>query len=39
MQIAAVFEETAAQEKEHAKRLFRFMTGGEADVAAAFRSA
>jgi rubrerythrin len=28
MQISAVFEETANQEKEHAKRLFKFMTGG-----------
>ncbi len=35
-QIAAVFEETADQEKEHAKRLFKFMTGGEAEVAASF---
>ena len=35
-QISAIFEETAGQEKEHAKRLFKFMTGGEATVAAAF---
>ncbi len=36
MQIAAIFEETANQEKEHAKRLFKFMEGGDAEVQAAF---
>ena len=36
VQIADIFEETAGQEREHAKRLFKFMTGGEAEVAAAF---
>jgi rubrerythrin len=36
MQIAAIFEETANQEKEHASRLFKFMEGGEAEVQAAF---
>ena len=36
VQIADIFEETANQEREHAKRLFKFMTGGEAEVAAAF---
>ncbi|ABK18925.1 rubrerythrin [Syntrophobacter fumaroxidans] len=36
MQIAAVFEETANQEKEHAKRFFQFLEGGEVAVAAAF---
>jgi len=36
MQIAAVFEETANQEREHAKRLFKFMEGGDAEVQAAF---
>jgi len=36
MQISAVFDETANHEKEHAKRLFKFMTGGEAEIAAAF---
>ena len=36
VQISDIFEETANQEKEHAKRLFKFMTGGEAEVAAAF---
>ncbi len=36
MQIADVFEETANQEKEHAKRLFKFLTGGEVEITAAF---
>jgi len=36
VQIANIFEETANQEREHAKRLFKFMTGGDAEVAAAF---
>ncbi|MCK4410176.1 MAG: rubrerythrin family protein, partial [Candidatus Eisenbacteria sp.] len=36
VQIQSVFEETANQEKEHAKRLFKFMTGGEAEITAAF---
>lgn len=35
-QIAAVFEETANQEKEHAKRLFKFLQGGEVAISAAF---
>mgnify|MGYP005836454609 CR=1 FL=1 len=35
-QIAAIFLETADNEKEHAKRLFKFLEGGEAEVAAAF---
>ena len=29
VQIAQVFEETARQEKEHAKRFFKFLEGGE----------
>jgi rubrerythrin len=29
VQIEAIFEETANQEKEHAKRLFKFLEGGE----------
>lgn len=33
VQIAKIFEETANQEKEHAKRLFKFMTGGESVLA------
>jgi rubrerythrin len=36
MQIAAIFEETANQEKEHAKRLFKFLEGGEVEICAAF---
>jgi len=35
-QIKAIFEETANQEKEHAKRLFKFLQGGEAEIAASF---
>jgi len=35
-QIAQVFEETANQEKEHAKRLFKFLEGGEAEIQASF---
>jgi len=36
VQIAAIFQETADQEKEHAKRLFKFLQGGEVQIAAAF---
>jgi rubrerythrin len=36
VQIAAIFEETANQEKEHAKRFFKFLEGGEVEVTAAF---
>ena len=36
MQISAIFEETANHEKEHAKRLFKFLEGGEVEIAAAF---
>ena len=35
-QIAAIFTETADQEKEHAKRLFKFLQGGEVEITAAF---
>jgi len=35
-QIAAVFAETADQEKEHAKRLFKLLEGGDVEVQAAF---
>jgi rubrerythrin len=35
-QVAAVFEETANQEKEHAKREFGFLQGGEVEITAAF---
>ena len=36
MQISAIFEETADQEKEHAKRLFKLLEGGEVEIRAAF---
>ena len=36
VQIAQIFEETANQEKEHAKRFFKFLQGGEVEVNAAF---
>ena len=36
MQISQIFEETANQEKEHAKRLFKLLKGGEVEVQAAF---
>jgi len=35
-QIRAIFEETANQEKEHAERLFKFLEGGEVEIAAGF---
>ncbi len=35
-QISEIFEETANQEREHAKRIFKFMTGSEQEIAAAF---
>lgn len=36
MQISAIFEETADQEKEHAKRMFKFLEGGDVEIMAAF---
>ncbi|MBU4259837.1 MAG: rubrerythrin family protein, partial [Proteobacteria bacterium] len=36
MQISAIFEETANQEKEHAKRLFKLLEGGEVEISASF---
>jgi len=36
VQIADIFEETANQEKEHAKRLFKLLEGGEVEVTGAF---
>ena len=36
VQIADVFAETADQEKEHAKRFFKFLEGGEAQVSGMF---
>ena len=35
-QISWIFEETANQEKEHAKRFFKFLEGGEVEVQASF---
>lgn len=35
-QIAAIFEETANQEKEHAKRFFKFLEGGMVEITASF---
>ena len=35
-QISEIFTETANQEKEHAKRLFKLLAGGEVEVTAAF---
>jgi rubrerythrin len=36
VQISDIFTETANQEKEHAKRLFKFLEGGEVEITAAF---
>jgi len=36
VQIADIFAETADQEREHAKRLFKFMTGGEVEITGGF---
>ncbi|MBN1115021.1 MAG: rubrerythrin family protein, partial [Oligoflexia bacterium] len=36
VQISAIFEETAGHEKEHAKRFFKFLEGGEVEVRASF---
>ncbi len=38
IQMATIFEETANQEKEHAKRLFKFMEGGETTITGTFPS-
>lgn len=35
-QISRIFEETANQEKEHAKRFFKFLEGGEVEITAGF---
>jgi len=35
-QIAAIFLETAENEKEHAKRFFKFLEGGEVEITAAY---
>lgn len=36
VQISKVFEETADQEKEHAKRLFKFLEGGDVQITGTF---
>jgi len=36
VQISDIFEETAHQEKEHAKRFFKFLEGGEIEIVGAF---
>jgi len=35
-QIAAIFQETANQEKEHAKRFFKFLEGGICEITASY---
>ena len=35
-QIANIFEETALQEKEHAKRFFKFLEGGMVEITASY---
>ena len=36
VQVANIFAETAGQEREHAKRFFKFLKGGELEITAAF---
>ncbi|MFA5902911.1 MAG: rubrerythrin family protein [Desulfobacula sp.] len=36
VQISDIFTETADQEKEHAKRFFKFLEGGELEITSAF---
>ena len=36
VQISAIFEETANQEKEHAKRFFKFLEGGDLQITETF---
>ncbi len=36
VQIADIFEETSNQEREHGKRLFKFLKGGQVEIQAAF---
>ena len=36
VQMSHIFEETANQEKEHAKRFFKFLEGGEVEITGAF---
>ena len=35
-QISAIFEETANQEKEHAKRMFKYLEGGMVEITATY---
>ena len=37
-QIAAIFQETADQEKEHAKRMFKWLEGGMVEITASYPS-
>ena len=36
-QISAIFAETAEQEKEHGKRMFKFLEGGDLEITGTFR--
>lgn len=36
MQVADIFQETADQEKEHAKRFFKFLEGGDVEITESF---
>lgn len=36
IQIAAIFEETANQEREHAKRFFTYLEGGDCEITAGY---
>lgn len=36
VQISTIFEETANQEKEHAKRFYKFLEGGEVEITETF---
>lgn len=36
VQISYIFEETANQEKEHAKRFYKFLEGGELEITSSF---
>ena len=36
MQVSGIFEETANQEKEHAKRFFKFLQGGAVEIVGSF---
>lgn len=36
VQISAIFEETANQEKEHAKKMFKWLEGGKVEITVAY---